>query len=122
MTGSASQKNKGWMRLAGSFVVDLCGFVPSCVRMGFAMKRLRVYVLGGFRATVDETPITAFEADTARALLAYLVLNTAYPHRREHLAHLLWGDQPRESGLVNLRAALARLRQALSDKDTDSPF
>jgi predicted ATPase/DNA-binding SARP family transcriptional activator/tetratricopeptide (TPR) repeat protein len=86
------------------------------------MKSLRLYSLGGFRVTVDDRPITEFEADTARALLAYLALNTASLHRREYLAHLLWGEQPREHGLVNLRAALNRLRHALSDKDTDLPL
>lgn len=86
------------------------------------MKSLRVYMLGAFRVTVNHQPITEFEADAARALLAYLALNPDHPYRREHLAHLLWGDQPHESGLTNLRTALNRLRHALADKDTGLPF
>jgi hypothetical protein len=45
------------------------------------------------RVTLDGK-LSDFEADTARALLAYLVVNAGTPQRRETLAGLLWPEQP----------------------------
>jgi len=55
---------------------------------------LEITLLGPFQVTRDSAPVTQFEADTARALLAYLVMNAGTPFRREALADLLWPDQP----------------------------
>jgi len=85
------------------------------------MPRLMVSLLGGFQVSVDDTIVTAFRSDKARALLAYLSVNTARPSRREYLADLLWPDQTEQAALTNLRQTLARLRRALSDQDSSSP-
>jgi len=86
------------------------------------MNRLTISLLGPFRATLDGKPATQFEADTARALLAYLVVHTETPQRRETLAGLLWPEQPESEALANLRQALKRLRSAIGDRDADPPF
>jgi DNA-binding SARP family transcriptional activator len=57
------------------------------------MNRLDVVLLGPFRVTLDGEPVTRFEANTARALLAYLALHTHAPCRRETLTGLLWPEQ-----------------------------
>lgn len=78
---------------------------------------LRLQLLGAFRVTLQGEEITNFDADSARALLAYLTLHTHHAHRRVALADLLWCDQPPESSLHNLRSALNRVRKALHDHD-----
>ena len=75
------------------------------------MDHLSISLLGPFRATLNDRPITRFRADTARALLAYLVLELQTPHPRETLAGLLWPEQPNSVALQNLRQALQRLRE-----------
>lgn len=88
------------------------------------MNRLEISLLGPFRVVLDGQPITRFEADTARALLAYLALHPDAPCRRETLATLLWPDQPEAESRHNLRQALSRLRHALGDHKAgnDPPF
>ena len=51
------------------------------------MTRLAISLLGPMRVTLDGTP-AQFEAHSARALLAYLVLHAETPQRRETLAGL----------------------------------
>ena len=46
------------------------------------MPQLQIYVLGPFAITRDDTPVTGFESDKMRALLAYLVLEADRPQRR----------------------------------------
>ena len=53
------------------------------------MARLSLSVLGPFQAALDGEPITDFESDKVRALLAYLAVESERPHRRETLAGLL---------------------------------
>ena len=91
---------------------------------GPLMNHLEISLLGPFKVTLDGKPVTRFEADTARALLAYLALcaSTQAPCRRETLAGLLWPEQPEAEARHNLRQALSRLRRAIGDRDADPPF
>jgi len=57
-----------------------------------------------------------------RALLAYLVVESDRPQRREKLVGLLWPDYPEESARHNLRQALFNLRLALGDQDANPPY
>lgn len=79
------------------------------------MPHFRLLLFGGFEATLDGEPITAFGVDKARALLAYLALERAHPHRREELAALLWPDSPSDKAAHNLSQTLLRLRRALGE-------
>jgi predicted ATPase len=74
---------------------------------------LALSFLGTFDVRRDGAAITDFRAQNARALLAYLALESDRPHEREHLCALLWPDQPLDHALTNLRQALHRLRQAI---------
>jgi WD40 repeat protein/DNA-binding SARP family transcriptional activator len=80
------------------------------------MARLSIAVLGSFRANLDGAPIVAFRSDKARALLAYLAVEVAQPHRRETLAALFWPDLSGDLARNNLRQTLFVLRQALLDQ------
>jgi len=86
------------------------------------MSRLNITLLGPFQVTNDAVPITQFEADTARALLAYLAMQPALAFPRESLSDLLWPEQWRSDSLVALRQTLARLRRAIDDAGADPPF
>jgi DNA-binding SARP family transcriptional activator len=86
------------------------------------MSRLVISLFGPLRVTLDGEPVTGFESDKVRALLAYLAVETEAPHRREKLAGLLWPDQPEQSARANLRHVLASLRKALGDGAASPPF
>ena len=86
------------------------------------MAHLSIRLLGSFQVTLDGQPVTAFESDKVRALLAYLAVEAERPHRRERLAGLLWPDTTERSARVNLRHVLANLRQAIGDREATPPF
>jgi len=86
------------------------------------MPHLALSLLGAFQATLDGEPITGFESNKVRALLAYLAVENDRPHSRETLAGLLWSDFPNRDALRNLRLALSNLRQAIGDHRADPPF
>lgn len=86
------------------------------------MARLSLFLLGGFEARLDETPILSLKTDKARALLAYLAVEQNRPHRRQALAGLLWPGYLESSARANLRHALSNLRQTLVDVRADPPF
>ena len=86
------------------------------------MAYLAIRLLGPFQATLNDQPITHFESDKVRALLAYLSVEADRPHRREALAGSLWPEMPERSARANLRYALSDLRQVIGDHQADPPF
>ena len=86
------------------------------------MARLALFVLGSFQVTLDGEPVTAFESDKVRALLAYLAVEADRPHRREKLAGLLWPERPEQDARRNLRYALSNLRQTIGASQAIPPF
>ncbi|MFQ5410324.1 MAG: BTAD domain-containing putative transcriptional regulator [Anaerolineales bacterium] len=86
------------------------------------MPHLELRFLGPFQAACDGAPITAFESDKVRALLATLVVDADRAHPRDALAALLWPDRPDASARKNLRQALTNLRHAIADERADPPF
>jgi len=81
------------------------------------MAQLSLWLLGSFRVTLDGEPVTDFATHNARALLAYLSVESDRPHRRDALAGLLWPHDSRKNALRSLRQALYQLRQAIGDRD-----
>lgn len=87
------------------------------------MTHLDIYLLGTLHISLDGDPLTGFATDKARALLAYLALESAHPQRRDALATLLWPDQPDNKARQNLRQTLLYLRQSLrEDECAKTPF
>jgi predicted ATPase/DNA-binding SARP family transcriptional activator len=86
------------------------------------MARLALSFLGPFEATLEGVPITTFDSNKVRALLAYLAVEADRPHSREFLAGLLWPDYPERSARTNLRNALANLRKAIRDQKAMPPY
>jgi DNA-binding SARP family transcriptional activator len=81
------------------------------------MMRFEVRLLGPLQLALDGRALTGFESNKVRALLAYLAVEGARAHSREHLAALLWPEQPDRVARQNLRQALYALRQTLDPLD-----
>lgn len=86
------------------------------------MARLLLTLLGAFEVDLDGQPVTAFEYDKVRALLAYLAVEADRPHRREMVAELLWPKRSERSARQNLSQALFKLRHLLDNLQTAPPF
>lgn len=86
------------------------------------MTRLEIALLGAFQVSKQGNPITRFETDPTRALLAYLAMHARTPFRRDVLADLLWPERPRSEALHALRQTLNRLRRAIKDHESNPPF
>jgi DNA-binding SARP family transcriptional activator len=84
------------------------------------MPHLSIRVLGPLQVSLDGEPLSGFNSDKVRALLAYLASSPDHPHRREVLAGLLWPEFPERSARTNLRNALANLRHVLGEQATSS--
>jgi len=82
------------------------------------MTRLSVLLLGPLQVTLDAQPVTRFETEKARALLAYLAVEADRQHRREFLAELFWPERPAGVAQANLRHTLAGLRRVIGDSST----
>ena len=91
------------------------------------MTGLSLALLDPLQVMRDGAPVTAFESDKVRALLAYLAVEAERPHRRDALAGLLWPDRPERTAHLNLNQALAnranllqktgKLKEAVADLD-----
>ena len=86
------------------------------------MSTLELSLLGTFQVALNGSEVSGFRTDKMRALLAYLCVEAAHPHRREALMGLLWPDQPEEAASVNLRQALFKLRQLLGEQGDTQGF
>src|SRR5258707_9968149 len=78
---------------------------------------LHIQLLGRFRLTADDAPVTTLDSPRLQALLAYLLLQRTAPHARAHLAFQLWPDTTEAQAHANLRTLLHRFRHALPHAD-----
>jgi DNA-binding SARP family transcriptional activator/tetratricopeptide (TPR) repeat protein len=78
---------------------------------------LTIHLLGGFRLTAEQEPVTGLERPRLQELLAYLLLQRDRPLPRQHLAFLFWPDSTEKQALTNLRNLWYRLRQTLPHAD-----
>jgi TolB-like protein len=74
-------------------------------------RTLRINVLGPFNVQWTDGEPVGLTTKKAQALLAYLAVERARPHTRDHLATLLWADKGDERARHNLRQALSRIRR-----------
>ena len=72
---------------------------------------LTVNLFGTGQAKYYDRPLLGFPMQQPCLLLCHLLLNKTYPHNREHLASIFWGDGPTYLARKSLRNALWRLRQ-----------
>lgn len=85
------------------------------------MAHISLALMGPFEAMLDGEPITWFQTEKARALLAYLAVESTAPHGRHALAGLLWPHVPDDHALHSLSQALCNLRSLVHDKDGATP-
>jgi DNA-binding SARP family transcriptional activator len=78
------------------------------------MARLRLSVLGGFRAELLPGPGLTLSTRKAQALLAYLALRPGESQLRDKLAALLWADVSDDRARDSLRHTLAAVRRVLA--------
>ena len=74
---------------------------------------LRVRLFGAGEAFYKDRSIPGFPNQRACLLFSYLLLNRNYPHNRERLAAIFWGDYPTATARKYLRNGLWRLRQIM---------
>src|SRR5262245_42247215 len=74
-------------------------------------------LLGEFLLVYADVPLSPLPKPRVQALLAYLVLHTAPPQPRHHLAFLLWPDTSEAQARTNLRQLLHILKQTLPIAD-----
>ena len=88
------------------------------------MARLSIQSLGGLTLALDDVQLTGFDSDKARALLAFLAIESHSAHRRERLAGLLWPEYPESRARHNLSQVISNLRHVIGDRDPDEalPF
>jgi DNA-binding SARP family transcriptional activator len=83
---------------------------------------LRIYLLGSFRAEVNNQAITLPRIQGLAEFWAYLVLHTDRPIQRNQLAFILWPDEAEEDARTRLRAVLHALNQFLPPTKPDFPW
>ncbi|MFW2332641.1 AAA family ATPase [Ilumatobacter sp.] len=66
--------------------------------------------------------MTAFESDSARALLAYLATEPGRERSRAVVAEMLWPDRPQGAALSNLRHVLTTIRRTLGGTEVAGRF
>ncbi|MBN1812460.1 MAG: tetratricopeptide repeat protein [Anaerolineae bacterium] len=81
------------------------------------MTRLSLHLLSTLQVSRGGTPVTDFESDKERALVAFLAEESQHPHRREKLVGLLWPELTESAGRNNLRRVLSNLRRTLGDRE-----
>lgn len=86
------------------------------------MPFLAISLMGPARVAREGQPVSGLAHAKVLGLLAYLVMETDHPHRRESLAALLWPDQPPDRARHSLRQALSTLRDVIGDRAVDPPL
>jgi predicted ATPase/DNA-binding SARP family transcriptional activator len=71
--------------------------------------------------TLEGEPVTRFESDKARALLAYLTVEADRAHRREKLAGMLWPESTEQVARAYLRRLLVNIRRVIGDYQAQPP-
>jgi DNA-binding SARP family transcriptional activator/predicted ATPase len=79
------------------------------------LARLYISLLGTYCVNLDGVPLSGFDSDKTRLLLAYLAVEVGKAQRREHLASLFWPEQPEASARRSLSQALYNLRKLLEE-------
>jgi len=77
------------------------------------MAHCTISLLGTMQFALDGSPLQGLESAKVRALLAYLVMESAQAHERERLAGLFWPEISESQARHSLSQALYNLRQAL---------
>lgn len=78
---------------------------------GRQVLMLKVKLFGAGHASLEDCPLASFPSQQAHLLLCYLLLNSKFPHLRDQLASVFWGEYSTQASRKYLRNALWKLRQ-----------
>jgi DNA-binding SARP family transcriptional activator len=81
------------------------------------MPTLHIQLLGDFRLSCGDAPVSTVNSPRLQSLLAYLVLHRDAPQPRHYLAFRLWPDSNEAQARTNLRQLLHSLKHTLPDAD-----
>jgi DNA-binding SARP family transcriptional activator len=73
----------------------------------------------GYIGTSEGQSIAHFPSQQAHLLLCYLLLNSKYPHLRDQLASVFWGEYSTQASRKYLRNSLWKLRQMFEEAQAD---
>jgi DNA-binding SARP family transcriptional activator len=76
---------------------------------------LEVKLFGTGQAYLDGQPLAHFPSQQTYLLLCYLLLNSKYPHLRDQLASVFWGEYSTQASRKYLRNGLWKLRQVFEE-------
>lgn len=76
-----------------------------------------IQLLGVFRLTYGDEPVTGLDSPRIREFLAYLLLHRDAPQPRQQIASAFWPESSDAQARTNLRQLLYRLRQELPEAD-----
>ncbi len=85
------------------------------------MTSLQIHLFGFPRYTMNGETEIDLRSNKARALLAYLSVESTQAHSRQQLVGLLWPEYTESSARTNLRRALADLRESIGDRQDATP-
>jgi DNA-binding SARP family transcriptional activator len=74
---------------------------------------LKIKLFGTGQAKFKDQAIPDFPNQKSFLLFCYLLIHKQYPHHREHLSTIFWGDSTTSTARKGLRNALWRLRKLL---------
>jgi len=86
------------------------------------LANLDIKLFGAFQVSLNKKPVESIMSDKSQALLAYVAVESHRPHRRDHLAGMLWPNQPENKALHSLRQALSSLRKTFQDRHREKQF
>jgi DNA-binding SARP family transcriptional activator len=72
---------------------------------------LEIRLFGTGQASYNDQLVQDFPNQQPFLLFCYLLIHKGYPHHREHLSTLFWGDSSTQTARKRLRNALWRLRK-----------
>lgn len=78
------------------------------------MSALRIRLFGKFQVELEGRALNDLDSFKVQELFCYLLLNRDFPHHREALAGLLWGDNRTSQSKKYLRQAIWQLQLALN--------
>jgi DNA-binding SARP family transcriptional activator len=76
---------------------------------------LKLKLFGSGQASLDGQSFAHFPSQQAHLLLCYLLLNSKYPHLRDQLASVFWGEYSTQASRKYLRNSLWKLRQMFEE-------
>jgi len=80
---------------------------------------LKVKLFGAGQASLEGHVLTSFPSQQPHLLLCYLLLNSKFPHLRDQLASVFWGEYSTQASRKYLRNGLWKLRQIFDAAQTD---